>query len=74
MKRQIFESKPYTVPSDNPTAEALIRCYWWDISRNPLLLANLRRPDGSLYLPKGERGMTTHSDHYTQPNQPTKAG
>lgn len=74
MKHRETTVKPYTVPSDNPTAEALIRCYWWDIARHPLLLANLRRPDGSLYLPKGERGMTTNSDHYTQTNQPTKAG
>lgn len=56
MKRLSFESKPYTVPSDNPTAEALIKCYWWDVARHPLLLANLRRPDGSLYLPKNHAG------------------
>lgn len=70
MKRQIFESKPYTVPSDDAPAETLIACYWWDVARHPLLLANLRRPDGSLYLPKGERGMTTHSDHYRHSLQP----
>lgn len=66
MKRIATESKPYTVPSDTPTAEALIRCYWWDISRNPLLLANLRRPDGTLYLSKGERGMVAYSAVYNQ--------
>lgn len=70
MKKLSFEAKPYTVPSDDAPAETLISVYWWDVSRNPLLLANLRRPDGSLYLPKGERGMATYSDHYMTSNQP----
>lgn len=42
--------KPYTVPADDAPAETLISVYWWDVSQHPLLLANLRRPDGSLYL------------------------